>query len=47
VDAEVVFELLEAWNREHCEPPLPIGEVARVVESIARLHERRGEEEGR
>jgi len=47
VDAEVVFELLEAWNREHCEPPLPVEEVARVVESIARLHERRSEEEGR
>jgi hypothetical protein len=47
VDAEVVFELLEAWNREHCEPPLTADEVARVVESIAHLHERRGEEEGR
>ena len=47
VDAEVVFELLEAWNREHCEPPLPVEEVARVVESIARLHERRSEDEGR
>jgi hypothetical protein len=46
VDAEVVFELLEAWNREHCEPPLAVEEVARVVESIARLHERRSEEEG-
>jgi len=46
VDAGVVFELLEAWNREHCEPPLPVEEVAHVVESIARLHERRGEEEG-
>jgi hypothetical protein len=47
VDAEVVFELLQAWNREHCEPPLPVEEVARVVESIARLHERRSDEEGR
>jgi len=46
VDTEVVFELLEAWNREHCEPPLAVEEVARVVESIARLHERRSEEEG-
>jgi len=47
VDAEVALELLAAWNREHCEPPLPAEEVARVVESIARLHERRSEEEGR
>ena len=47
VDAEVAFELLEAWNRQHCEPPLPVEEVARVVESIARLHERRSDEEGR
>jgi hypothetical protein len=46
VDADVVFELLEAWNREHCEPPLSVEEVVRVVESIARLHERRSEEEG-
>lgn len=44
VDAEVVFELLEAWNREHCEPPLAADEVARIVESIAHLHERRSEE---
>jgi hypothetical protein len=47
VDAEVALELLAAWNREHCEPPLPAEEVARIVESIARLHERRSEEEGR
>jgi hypothetical protein len=47
VDAEVVFELLQAWNREHCEPPLATDEVARVVESIAHLHERHGEDEGR
>lgn len=41
VDAEVVLELLAAWNSAHCEPPLPGEEVAQVVESIARLHERR------
>ena len=46
VDPEIALELLEAWNREHCKPPLPIAEVASVVESIARLHERRSEEEG-
>lgn len=41
VDAEVVLELLAAWNRAQCDPPLADEEVARVVESIARLHERR------
>jgi hypothetical protein len=43
VDAEVALELLAAWNRAQCDPPLPDEEVARVVESIARLHERRRE----
>lgn len=43
VDAEIVLELLAAWNRAQCDPPLPDDEVARVVESIARLHERRRE----
>jgi len=43
VDAEVALELLAAWNRSQCDPPLPDDEVARVVESIARLHERRRE----
>jgi len=40
VDPEVVLELLLAWNRSRCEPPLPDDEVARTVDSIARLHER-------
>lgn len=43
VDAEVALELLAAWNGAHCEPPLPFEEVVRVVESIVRRHERRGE----
>jgi len=38
VDAAVVLELLLAWNRSHCRPPLPDAEVAAVVHSIARLH---------
>ena len=38
VDPEVVMELLLAWNRARCRPPLEDAEVARVVESIARLH---------
>lgn len=40
VDSQVVLELLLAWNRARCRPPLSDHEVARVVESIARLHER-------
>jgi Bifunctional DNA primase/polymerase, N-terminal/Primase C terminal 1 (PriCT-1) len=42
VDHEVVLELLLAWNRSHCMPPLPDDEVQRVVHSIARAHERDG-----
>jgi len=40
VDAEVATELLLAWNRERCRPPLPDEEVVRAIESIARLHRR-------
>ena len=40
VDAQVVLELLLTWNRVRCRPPLSDNEVARVVESIVRLHER-------
>lgn len=40
IDSEVTLELLLAWNRVRCEPPLPDSEVASVVASIARLHER-------
>jgi Bifunctional DNA primase/polymerase, N-terminal/Primase C terminal 1 (PriCT-1) len=43
VDAAVALELLLAWNRMRCRPPLPDDEVARVVQSIARLHEREGD----
>lgn len=38
VDPQVALELLLAWNRVRCRPPLPDEEVARVVDSIARLH---------
>ncbi|GIX28659.1 MAG: DNA replication protein [Burkholderiales bacterium] len=44
VDPQVVLELLLAWNRARCRPPLADDEVARVVESILRLHEREREE---
>lgn len=39
VDAAVALELLLAWNRMRCRPPLDDGEVAQVVQSIARLHD--------
>lgn len=40
VDVDVARELMLAWNRSHCRPPLSDDEVAQVVASIARLHER-------
>jgi len=40
VDPEVALELLLAWNRTRCRPPLPDAEVAGVVESVARLRAR-------
>ncbi len=40
VDPQVAFDLLLAFNRVRCRPPLPDEEVARVVASITRLHER-------
>jgi hypothetical protein len=40
VDREVVLELMLAWNRSRCKPPLSDDEVARTIDSIVRLHER-------
>jgi hypothetical protein len=40
LDPAVVMELLLCWNRIRCRPPLADGEVAAVVESISRIHER-------
>lgn len=40
VDPAVALELVLAWNRSRCEPPLPDDEVERVVASIVGLHER-------
>jgi len=42
VDADGVCELMLAWNRSHCRPPLADAQVVRVVESIARLHATEG-----
>lgn len=39
VDAAVVLELLLAWNRLRCRPPLDDAEVAEVVGNILRLHQ--------
>ena len=38
VDPEIAQDLLLAWNRERCRPPLDDEEVVRVVQSIARMH---------
>ncbi|HEY5646962.1 MAG TPA: bifunctional DNA primase/polymerase, partial [Pseudomonadales bacterium] len=43
VDEQVVIELLLAWNRARCRPPLPDAEVVATVESIARAHRRAGQ----
>ena len=40
VDPVVALELLLAWNRVCCRPPLDNEEVARIVDSISHLHER-------
>jgi len=40
VDPEVALELLLAWNRMRCRPPLPDEEVAGVVESVAHVRAR-------
>lgn len=39
VDPAVVLELMLAWNRLRCRPPLDDAEVAAVVRSIVRLHD--------
>lgn len=39
VDPEVALEVLLAWNRMRCRPPLDDTEVAHVVASISKLHE--------
>ena len=46
VDPEVALELMLAWNRTRCRPPLSDEEVVRVVESIVRLHGRAREPGG-
>lgn len=38
IDPDVTLELLLAWNRMRCRPPLDDAEVAQVVSNIVRLH---------
>lgn len=40
VDPDVVLELMLAWNRVRCRPPLDDDEVIRTVQSIERTHGR-------
>jgi len=42
IDPQIALELLLAWNRIRCRPPLDDAEVARVVQSITRLHDEGG-----
>jgi len=39
VDSDVALELLLAWNRMQCRPPLEDAEVAQIVASITKLHD--------
>jgi hypothetical protein len=39
VDPQVTLELLLAWNRTQCQPPLDDAEVAQIVHNITRLHD--------
>lgn len=41
VDPWVTLDLLLAWNQVKCRPPLPDDEVARTVDSVARLEAKR------
>jgi hypothetical protein len=46
VDQQVSLELLLAWNRVRCQPPLPDEEVAATVQSIAKTRARRSGDGG-
>ena len=48
IDPRVSIELLQAWNRTRCNPPLPDAEVTRTVRSIARheIERREGRDAG-
>ncbi len=44
VDPDVAMELMLAWNRVRCSPPLEDEEVIRTVQSIERTHKQHGQE---
>jgi hypothetical protein len=46
VEPEIALELLLSWNRTRCRPPLDDEEVARVVASIAKLHQAEDSRDG-
>ena len=46
IDPVVALDLLLSWNAARCRPPLAGDEVAKVVESITKLHKRRADLEG-
>lgn len=46
VDRQVALELLLAWNRVRCRPPLDDEEVVAIVDSIVRTHVRHRETGG-
>ena len=48
IDPRVSIELLQAWNRTRCNPPLADAEVTRTVRSIARheIERREGRDAG-
>lgn len=46
VDPEVVMELMLAWNRLRCDPPLLDDEVVRTVRSIQETHRRHSRDAG-
>lgn len=41
VDPHVVLELMQTWNAARCRPPLPAGDVERIVNSICGAELRR------
>ncbi|MBK8909463.1 MAG: primase alpha helix C-terminal domain-containing protein [Rhodospirillales bacterium] len=43
IDPWVTIDLLQAWNRARCEPPLPDNEIMKTVRSIARREVERRE----
>jgi hypothetical protein len=43
LDPDYVLVLLLAWNRSHCDPPLPDDEVQKIFARICRTEAKRTE----